>query len=290
MANAKRVRKENKWGQSSRFYDVNGKKMPSVTTILSCIGKPALVNWAAKVEREMVMEVAGNLYHEIAETPRMSKLGFLTTMADRLGKTKASQKELAKAGEIGTQAHAWIEWTIKAQLMHVNIGPCPVISAPATLAVSAWERWKNSVEFKPLRCEQAVWSHTHQYAGTMDLLAEINGRLTLLDWKSGKKIYPEASLQNIAYRYALEEMGLISSVNDCDGMVVRLPKVETDPEPEVGKVEGYPGDLMQVFLHVKALWEWTQKDEVLTETPPVDDSQAIQYEAQLAEQTGERVF
>jgi hypothetical protein len=49
MTRAKRVPKENKWGHKSRFYQVGENQYPSVTTILGCIGKPALVAWSAKV-------------------------------------------------------------------------------------------------------------------------------------------------------------------------------------------------------------------------------------------------
>jgi hypothetical protein len=256
---AKRVAKENKWGDRSRFYNVKGKEYPSVTTILGCIGKPALIAWAAKVEREMIIEESANLYETLIDTPRMSKIGWITTLTSRLGKTKASQKELAKASEIGSQAHAWIEWQIKSQLLHEQ-GPCPVIDAPAMLAVSAWERWKDSVNFKPLLCEQPVWSETHEYAGTMDLLAEVNGRPTLLDWKTGKAIYQESFLQNAAYRHALLEMGVYGKA---DGMIVRLPKVETDPEFQVQPVTEPEPDLFKCFLSVLDLWKWLNKKEEL---------------------------
>jgi hypothetical protein len=36
--------------------------------------------------------------------------------------------------------------------------------------------------------------------GTMDLLAEVNGEVTLVDFKTGKAIYPEAFLQSVAIR------------------------------------------------------------------------------------------
>lgn len=258
---AKRIAKENKWGNKSRFYLVEGKEYPSVTTVLSVIGKPALIAWAAKVEREMVMEVSTTLYETIAETEKMSKLGWITALSDRLGKMKASQKELDKASAIGSQAHEWIEHNIKAQLMH-DVGPCPVISAPSMIAVGAWERWKNSVNFKPLLCEQPVWSHKYKYAGTMDLMAEINGRPTLLDWKTGKAIYQESYLQNVAYRQAVREMGLFDG--EIDGMIVRLPKVETDPEFEVRKIMESEDQLLDVFMNVRSLWEWLNQKEELT--------------------------
>jgi hypothetical protein len=261
MTKSKRVPKENKWGDRSRFYKVGDKEYPSVTTILSSIAKPALVAWSAKVEREMVLEASAKLYLDVQTTEKMSEIGWRTALADRLGKMKASQKELQKASEIGSQAHEWIEHNIKAQLMH-DVGPCPVISDAAMLAVGAWERWRNSVKFKPLLCEQPVWSHEHRYAGTMDLLAEINGTTTLLDWKTGKAVYAEAKLQNAAYRHALREMGLADVM---DGMIVRLPKIEGDPDFEVVPVIEHEDALMEVFLQVRGLWEWLNAKEELIE-------------------------
>lgn len=262
MTKPKRVPKENKWGDRSRFYNVKGKEYPSVTTILSVINKPALMQWAAKMEREMVLEASASLYLDVQKTEKMSELGWRTALADRLGKMKANQKELAKASEIGSQAHEWIEWQIKSQLLH-DVGPCPVIGAAAMLAVGAWERWKNSVRFKPLLCEQPVWSDYYEYAGTMDLLAEVNGETTLLDWKTGKAIYDEAFLQNAAYRFALREMGLITE--DVEGMIVRLPKVEGDPEFEAKVVPGDLTELMNIFLSARCLWKWLNAKQELIE-------------------------
>lgn len=273
MSKTKRIAKENKWGDRSRFYEVDGKQYPSVTTILSVIGKPALIAWSAKVEREMVMEVSANLYEEVAESQKMSRLGWLNTLADRLGKTKASQKELAKASEIGSQAHSWIEWQIKRELMH-KVGPCPIISPPAQLAVAAWERWRDSVNFKPLLCEQPVWSNVYRYAGTMDLLAEINGEITLLDWKTGKAIYDEAYLQNVAYRQALFEMRLLPElqIRDLKGMIVRLPKLEKDPEFEAKPISEDSDKLMHIFIGVLNLWKWLNSKQELVDSPEAQEN------------------
>jgi hypothetical protein len=92
----------------------------------------------------------------------------------------------------------------------------------------------------------------------MDLLAEVNGKLTVLDWKTGKAIYPEAHLQNAAYRHALREMGHGDPVQ---GMVVRLPKNEEDPEFEVQIIEQPESELLSIFLNAKFLWHWQQIGE-----------------------------
>lgn len=263
MTKATRVPKENKWGAKSRFYQVGEKQYPSVTTILSVIGKPALVAWSAKVEREMVIDVSADLYLDCPSSPRMSRIGWITSLSSRLTKEKAHSKELKKAGEIGNETHSLIEWSLRASLME-KVGAPPKVSEKAMWAFSAWERWKESVNLKPIMVEFPVWSTTYGYAGTADLLAQIDGKITLLDWKTGKSIYRESYLQNAAYRHAVEEMR-IAVVEQ--GIIVRLPKVETDPEFEFQVVPEHPTELMAAFLSFLDGWKWLNKDVELTDSP-----------------------
>jgi hypothetical protein len=226
-----------------------------VTTILSCIGKPALINWAAKVEREMVMAVSTDLYLE----PRAKKLTstqWQIALMSKLGSTKASQKELTRAGDIGSEVHSLVEWTIRTELMQ-KVGPSPKIRDAAQWAFMAWEDWKKSVHLKPIAVEQVVYSKQYGYAGTLDLLAEVNGVLTVIDWKTGKAVYGEAHLQNAAYRWAIREMG---HGDPRQGIVVRLPKNTEDPEFEA-VVADDEAQSFDTFLHVMELWRWCQEKD-----------------------------
>jgi hypothetical protein len=242
--------------RAGRFYDIDGKQLPSVTTILSAIGKPALVAWSANVERDLVLKVSNELYQD-APAEKMSPAAWHTTMLNRLGKTKAHTREMAKASEIGTQAHALIEWTLRAEMMQ-DAGPTPQISDKAMWAFSSWERWRKSVHLKPIFIESVVWNEEYGYAGTMDLLAEVNGVVTVLDWKTGKAVYPEAFLQNVAYRKAIRAMG---HADPKQGIIMRLPKNETDADFEAVTVESDEEYLFGVFLSTKELWEWMQFEE-----------------------------
>ncbi len=248
-------KRENRAG--ARWYTApNGNEYPSVTTILSVIAKPALIAWSAKVEREMVMNVSAQLYEDTSGTPKMSRMAYMNTLQTRLGKEKAHSKELAKAGDLGSQAHSLIEWSLQASMME-QPGPPPKVQDKATWAFMAWEDWKKSVNLKPVHIEQTVWSDRYGYAGTMDLLAYVNGVLTVLDWKTGKAVYPEAHLQNAAYRHAIREMG---HGDPAQGLIVRLPKVETDPAFEV--VTAKPeGPMLQIFLDTLSLWKYSQVAE-----------------------------
>lgn len=242
--------------KQGRFYEIDGHCYPSVTTILQAINKPALVSWAAKEERLMTIQAAADLYGDIHGTPQMSRPTYITTLDARIGKVKAHQKLLAKASEIGTQAHALIEWNLRKQLGQV-VGPEPKIGEKALWAFMAFEDWSKSVDLTPILIEQVVYSHTHQFAGTLDLLAAVNNIITVVDFKTGKSVYGEACLQNASYQAALAEMGHQRAEA---GLILRLPKVETDPTFEAVPVP--PADtLFPVFLHVKRVWEWWIEEE-----------------------------
>jgi hypothetical protein len=243
--------------RSGRFYDIDGRSYPSVTTILGCIGKPALIQWAANQERTLVRDAAADLYQElVAAAQQLPRSSFLVTLEGRCGKERAHRRELEKAGDIGTQAHALIEWHLRRQI-GLPVGVEPNVTPEALWAFMAFQDWATSVNLQPLFVEQTVFSIQHEYAGTMDLLAKVNGVLTLVDFKTGKSIYGEALLQNVAYQHGLCEMQ--SAVPEA-GLIVRLPKVQTDPEFEVKDVPPV-GDLMPTFLAVRKLWTWFYAQE-----------------------------
>jgi hypothetical protein len=262
VAKATRFKDETSGG---RFYRVGEALLPSVTNILGSIAKPALVGWAAKTEREMCLQAACDLWDEVpVGVKKMERMAYRATLEARIGKQKAHAKELAKAGEIGNQVHGLIEWNLKRE-MGKPVGEQPRISDAAQWAFMAWEDWRKQANLRPIDIEETVWSKQHGYAGTMDLLGELDlpdvGRVVaVLDWKSGKAIYPEALLQNAAYVNALIEMG--DAPPPLHGVVVRLPKVETDPAFEVKHIPAneQPG-LLTAFLATLNLWRWMQAQQ-----------------------------
>ena len=261
-----------------RFYEVGeGESYPSVTNILGVLNKPALVNWSATREREMVIRAASALYEDLPAAPKMSRAAYAATLLKRLGHEKAYTKELEKACEIGSQAHELIEWNLRKELGQ-RVGPQPQIGEKAGWAFAAYQRWRERVSLKPLMIEQTVWSREHEYAGTMDWLGDVDVRsllydyperlaaipentraLVLGDWKTGKGIYEEALLQNAAYVEAFTEMGH-GEKGTIWGVIVRLPKVETDPDFEVRVIApDQQAELFTSFLAARDLWRFTQK-------------------------------
>jgi len=240
---------------AGRFYEVQGHLLPSVTNILSAVSKPALIPWAAKIERELVASAAADLYAAwAAQTvrPPLPRSAYLTTLLSTLGPTRAHQRTLEQAGDIGSQTHKLVEWALRTRL-GAEAGPEPVVCQEARHGFETFDRWAESVALKPVLIERQVYSLQHGYAGTLDLLARVNGVLTVIDIKTSRGIWPEHFVQVAAYETAMQEMGYQPS----EGLIVRLPKTVGDPAFEVQPVPAM-ADLFKVFLAAKAIWQWQQ--------------------------------
>jgi hypothetical protein len=257
------------------FIPEIGKELPSVTNCLDALTNRVLMNWAGNTEKTAAIEAAANLNEDMPGDNKLSRTAYIAKLNDRIGKTKAHQKQRARAAEIGTQAHALIEWHLRRQLLQ-KVGDEPAVSEKALWAFMAWEDWRDTVNLAPLAIEQTVWSAKHGYAGTMDLYCELDLCLkhlgaacscpgkrrvrAVVDWKTGKAIYGEAKLQGVAYVRALIEMG--HAEHPTYSIIVRLPKVDTDPEFEVKVLEPSEHErLMGVFLSVVNVWRWKTEDD-----------------------------
>src|SRR6266581_3668578 len=104
--------RQQSWNRD-RFYTIHGRQLPSVTTILEIIAKPALGPWYAKEERR---------YFETAMLEVLSQPGardpeyVLAAVAEAVSGVKAADREKQKALTIGTAVHAGIEWELRRQL------------------------------------------------------------------------------------------------------------------------------------------------------------------------------
>ncbi len=235
----------NPWDRS-RFYRIEGMELPSVTTVLEVIAKPALGPWYAKEERR---------YFEAAMLEVLSKPGardpeyVLAAVAEAVTGVKAADREKQRAATIGTAVHAGIEWHLRTRLGE-DVGPEPHLPDAAAWAVESWKDWAAKVALEPLAIERTVYCLHCGYAGTLDLYGRVEGIPTVLDWKTGRAIYPEALLQSVAYRHAAQRLGMPSS----QGLIVRLPRLLDDPAWEVMAV---PNTIpLTDFLAALQLWRW----------------------------------
>jgi hypothetical protein len=160
------------------YYNSKGERLPGVTTVKGNIGwsTDALVWWAWK--------------EGFAQCQRGDHLKPKDTVE--------------KAADIGTIAHYMIECDIK--------GLTPDLSSYSKESVDKAEtaylnflQWKQNMNFKPIVVEPHFISEVYQFGGTPDLVAEINGKPSLFDWKSGSGLYADTLIQLAAYRVLWEE-------------------------------------------------------------------------------------
>jgi hypothetical protein len=170
-------------------YTYNGEVVPSVTSLLSIINKPALVNWAANTAVECIQGSInpGVSYDEIQ----------LHTIFEA-GRKAHFQKKV-DAGNIGSLVHKWIEQYIK------NENPATPINEGLRESIDHFMKWVVKYDVKFLLAEQVVYSKRYKFAGMLDFICTIEGKMYIGDTKTSSGIYNEYFLQTAAYRYARHE-------------------------------------------------------------------------------------
>lgn len=176
--------------RKGRFYDFEGRKYPSVTTILGVLNKPALIGWAAKEERKLLAIAFERQFEEMREVmgeglASLTGKEFVEAAIQQVGEARAHTRKLREAADIGTQVHKKIEWDIKGMLLDQAKPETPGVfvahqeAEPALThpkAEESWRKyqaWKQSVRMEPLSTEMQIVSHVHKFAGTEDIRLRI---------------------------------------------------------------------------------------------------------------------
>jgi len=170
-------------------YTRDSVAIPSVTTILNIIAKPALVGWASRMCSESIGEAweAGKKYDEIE----------IRTILD--AGQKAHWQKKTDAGSIGTLLHNWVEDYINGK------DPGMPVNEMLKESVEKFLGWVKEHEVEFLLSEQVCYSKKYNYVGTLDFICKIDGKLYLGDLKTSNAIYPTMLIQTAAYRHARVE-------------------------------------------------------------------------------------
>lgn len=166
-------------------YKWAGKFVPGVTTILRCISKPALINWAAGCASDHWLKeiTAGN--KDLASIHKAAK--------------SSHTKKTEAAGDIGKNVHHYAECFFKKRDLP------ELLTDQAKRGAEAFHSWIDAHHVKIKASELLVFSKEHYYAGTCDFIAEIDGILGVGDIKTGSGIYPDMRFQVAGYQHALQE-------------------------------------------------------------------------------------
>jgi hypothetical protein len=231
---------------------------PSVTQVTGVLDKPALVHWAAKEQMAADIETAWQLAcappaQLAGVTGNERRASFEAAFLRAAGDVKAHRKASAKAADLGTQVHALIEHALKTQLGLADTEAPPAASDQALYVYAGFEQWARDVQLEPLCLEARLFSMRHSYAGTLDFLGLAEGKLTVIDWKVSKAVYPEMRLQSIGYRMAVAEM---LGIPPPAGTIVRLPKGDDQGGFEVEPLLDDPDATFRAFLALREAHRW----------------------------------
>lgn len=247
---------------------------PSVTGILGIRDKPALINWAVGQHREYVERKLAQLEVNPGELP------FLSTadVRDILAEAQECWRDLSGAASIGSLAHRFLHAELGYRAGVVSEQPKMTIEPDEILApsfskdmidlanasVKAGLQFLDENHVEPLIFERILWSPTYGYVGTADLIAKVNGILSVLDWKTSKAIYPEYNLQTAAYSNAyMEEFGSVIQ----DRYVVNIKK-DGGLEVEKRDLETYSEDL-GAFLACLEVYRWNRANDKYRPGSPI---------------------
>lgn len=159
-----------------RYETTTGEWVPGVTTVIGLRAKDALVNWAFGVGKQ---------------NPDLPSI-------------RAYVDELA---EIGSASHAIIAARLTGTTPDLR-DYTPATVEAAGIPVAKFEDWRRGKAIEVIATEKAYVSDEFRYGGTVDLLARIDGMVTILDAKTGKAIYAEMAYQLAAYANLVAETGI----------------------------------------------------------------------------------
>lgn len=156
----------------TQYINANGDRVVGVTTVLNVLDKPNLVAWANRLGLQGI----------------------------------DSTKYVDKMADIGTVTHLRILHYLKhtepdlSEYSQANI-------ATADNCMLSFYEWEKSHKLEPIVIETPLTSDKYGYGGTPDFIGLVNGRLELVDFKTGTGIYNSAIYQVAAYRQLAQEMG-----------------------------------------------------------------------------------
>lgn len=193
-----------KTAMHTKYQLVSGESVPSVTTVLGILAKPALIHWAWE------LGTRGLDY----------------------------RKERDQAADIGILAHYLILCDLQGEKAEIAQFSAEQINKAETALIKYWD-WRKGNPIEPILVETSLISERHGFGGTIDCLAHLGDKMVLLDYKTGKAIYPEMLYQLAAYEALLKEAGKPVT----EARILRIGRDENEAFEE------------RVFIDLSTEWE-----------------------------------
>lgn len=159
-------------------YKIDGKRVPGVTTIIGRFKDSGGLLWWAYGQGQ----------------------------ANERGEIDSLYDKRDEAGELGTMVHEMVEahidgvaFDIKRLMMLTKEQATQVQSG-----FDAYITWESMTKIKLIDQEMELVSEEYRFGGCPDAIGEVNGKLSLVDWKTSNAVYPDYLIQLAAYKHLWE--------------------------------------------------------------------------------------
>lgn len=210
------------------------------------------------------------------------------------------QNDIAKdeAVDIGKEMHDWLEKYAKFKMKDPSQKKMPEMPKipEAITGITGFLEWEGDHKLKYISAERMVYSMKHDFMGTLDLEAIVDGIYSLVDYKSSNGLYNSVRMQTASYKEADEEECkkkkykgrwalrfskytekeyykreerkkiLKAHIHKIKYPSQEFKDYEIKPYQAfeakfLDKDKSYMKEDMEAFLHAKALYQWNQKTD-----------------------------
>lgn len=126
--------------------------------------------------------------------------------------------------------------------------------------LEAWKKWVSMTGFKPLCCEESMYSRQWGFAGTPDQPGMIGRKYVLPDYKSSAMLSPVVALQLAGYEILMRERFKIKDSQKIERIAVKLCS-DGMPRPKIYNSFSDRG----VFLGALNGFKWKKVNGLLKE-------------------------
>lgn len=201
--------------QHQQYYNSKRVRLPGVTTLVGLIDKP-----------------------------------FLAPAANRLGLQGIdSVKHWAELAIIGRCVHEMIFCNLANFKPDLNDYTARQIGQ-AKNAFSKFREWKKHHTIEPILLEEPLVSEKYQFGGTMDIYGKVDGRLELIDAKSGSGIWPDMWFQMAGYYLLLQENRFPVAAR----RILNIGRDETEDFAEELRLGPPKPKEISALCHLRGLW------------------------------------
>ena len=184
-------------------------------------------------------------------------IAFYKWLADKGWDESEAIKQAA--GDKGSKVHlaledllAGEEVKIDSQYMNKSTGLLEELKPEEYEALLSFAEWFKETKPEIISSEIVLFSEKHGYAGTVDFICRIDGKLYIVDFKTGQNIWPEYELQVSAYKEALKETKIdaIKEGEEVGLAILRVGYRRNKHAYKFTEVE----DKFDLFLAAKKIW------------------------------------